>query len=588
MVAGVLRELQRRNVIRAAILYAGGVWLLSQIIVTLGPVVGAPGWVARWFLVAAALGFPFWIAFTWFYELTPEGIKRESQVDADRSILKATGGRLDFLIIGVLSIAVVLLLTDRLLRHDSESPAPSVIADKSVAVLPLVNESGDASALYFSDGLSEAFIDALSQFPGLKVIARASSFQFRGSKEPVSVIGGKLGVAHLLEGSVQRAGDAVRISAELIAVKDGAATWSAHYDRPYKDLFKLQDDITGAVAATLKAKLLGGSNSPPRQSDRPPSGNLNAYNAYLEGNFYGHRNTPEDQRKGVAAYNTVLKLDPGYAAAWAQLSMEETNAALESGSTSALEQALPHARAHAQKAVALAPGLALAHNALGDVFLYESNWSGAQTQLRRAVALAPSDAHAKHDLASVVSTLGRPQEGVALTQQALKLDPLRPTSYLNLARYLMPLGRLDEAETAIRHGIALEPEGQSFYWVLSQIDVLRGNATAALADAQKEPAGAFHDVAVALALQAGYDRSAADAALEGLIAKYPDDGPFQIAETYGLRKDADNLFKWLEHARTVKDPGLQLLLIDAFLLPYRHDPRFAKLCAELNLPAPKK
>jgi TolB-like protein/Tfp pilus assembly protein PilF len=587
MVAGVLRELQRRNVIRAAILYVGGVWLLAQVIVTLGPVVGAPDGVARWFLVAAAIGFPFWIAFAWFYELTPAGIRRESEVDTDKTILKATGRRLDFLIIGVLTIAVVLLLTDRLLRHDTQIAPALIVTDKSVAVLPLINESGDANALYFSDGLSEAFIDALSQFSGLKVIARASSFQFRNSKEPLAIIGEKLGVAHLLEGSVQRAGDAVRINAELIDVKDGTATWSAHYDRPYKDLFKLQDDITSAVAKSLKAKLLGGANAPSPQSDRPPGGNLDAYNAYLEGNFYSHRATLEDQRKAVTAFNTAVRLDPAYAAAWARLSTAEDNVASISGSSAELIQAQARAREHAEKAVALAPDLALAHNALGNLFSDETNWSGAEAQFRQAAQLSPAYVGAKANLANTIATLGRPDEAVPLLQQALKLDPLRSTSYLYLAENLMPLGRLNEAESAIRDAIALQPDGSNFYGRLSQIDILRGNAQAALADAQREPAGPFHDIAVALALQIGMNHTAADAALNNLIAKSSDDAPYQIAESYALRKDADNMFKWLEHARMAKDPGLQYLLYDSFILPYRHDPRFAKLCQELNLPVPK-
>ncbi|HEX4081264.1 MAG TPA: tetratricopeptide repeat protein [Rhizomicrobium sp.] len=586
--ATVLRELQRRNVIRAAILYVTGVWALAQGIVALGPSLGTPEGATRWFLVAAAIGFPFWVAFAWFYEFTPEGIRRESEVDTDKSILKATGRRLDFWIIGVLAVAVVLLLTDRFVRHDQPaSSAPPVIAEKSVAVLPLVNESGDANALYFSDGLSEAFIDALSQFPGLKVIARASSFHFRNSKEPVSIIGEKLGVAHLLEGSVQRAGDAVRISAELIAVKDGTAIWSQHYDRPYKDLFKLQDDITSAVAKSLKAILLGGSNAPPPQSDRPPSGNLAAYNAYLEGSFYSHRTTPDDQRKAVAAFKSAVKLDPGYAAAWARLSTAEINVAADSGSSTGLTQILPQAREQAEKAVALAPDLALAHDTLGNVLLDESNWSAAEAQFRRALELAPAFASAKLSLANMAASLGRPDEAVPLLQQALKLDPLRSGFYLDLALDLLPLGRLDEAETAIRNAIALLPDGTNFYATLSQIEILRGNARAALADAQREPAGLYHDIAVTQALQIGTDRAAADAALKNFIAKYSQDGPFQIAETYALRKEADNVFKWLEHARAANDPGLQGLLFDPFILPYRHDPRFAKLCEELNLPPPK-
>lgn len=587
--ATVLRELQRRNVIRAAILYVTGVWALAQGIVSLGPSLGIPEGATRWFLVAAAIGFPFWIAFAWFYELTPVGIRRESEVDSDKAILKATGRRLDFLIIGVLAVAVVLLLTDRFVRRDqpASSAAAPVITEKSVAVLPLVNESGDANALYFSDGLSEAFIDALSQFPGLKIIARASSFQFRNSKDPVSVIGGKLGVAHLLEGSVQRAGDAVRISAELIIAKDGTAIWSQHYDRPYKDLFKLQDDITNAVATSLKAKLLGGSNAPPPQSERPPSGNLDAYNVYLEGIFYSHRAALEDQRKAVAAFNTAVRLDPGYAAAWARLSTAEDNVTSISGSSAALTQVMMQARAHAEKAVALAPDLALAHNALGNVFDDELNWISAEAQFRQAAQLAPAYAGTRANLANLVATLGRPEEAVALLQQALKLDPLRSLSYSYLAENLMPLGRLDEAETAIRNAIALRPDGNYFYGRLSQIDILRGNAKAALADAQREPTGPFHDIAITLALQIGTNRAAADAALKNLIAKSSDDSPYQIAESYALRKDADNMFKWLEHARTAKDGGLQNLLSDSFILPFRHDPRFAKLCEELKLPAPK-
>ena len=586
MVATILRELQRRNVIRAVILYVTGTWALAQGIVALGPSLGFPEGATRWFLVAAAIGFPFWIAFAWFYELTPEGIRRESEVDADKSILKATGRRLDFLIIAVLAFAVVLLLTDRLLRQETAATSPPVIAGKSVAVLPLVNESGDANALYFSDGLTEAFIDALSRFPGLKVIARASSFQFRNSKDPVSIIGSKLGVAHLLEGSVQRAGDDVRISAELIAVKDGTAIWSQHYDRPYKNLFRLQDDITSAVAISLKARLLGGGNGPPMQSLRPPSGNLDAYNADLEGNFYLHRAAREDERKAVAAFNTAVRLDPGYAAAWAGLSAAEFSVVLDSGSSAALAQVLPQVREYAEKAVALAPDLALAHNALGNVLLNESNWTGAEAQYRRAMELAPAQAPAKINFANVVAGLGRPEEAVPLLQQALRLDPLDSISYLFLAENLMPLGRLDEAEKAIRKAIALVPDGTNFYGTLAQIDILRGNARAALADAQREQ-GVFRNVAVMLALQIGTDREAADAALKNFIAKARDDAPYQIAQAYALREDADNMFKWLEHARTAKDPGLQSVLYDPFIPPYRHDPRFAKLCEELKLPLPK-
>lgn len=584
--AGFLRELGRRNVLRAGVLYITSVWALAQGITALGPTLGAPDWTTRWFLAAAAIGFPFWIAFAWFYELTPQGIKLESEVVQSESLTRATGRKLDFWIIGVLVMAVVLLLTDRFMRRGTDSTPAPVIAEKSVAVLPLVNESGDANALYFSDGLSEAFITALSQFSGLKVIARASSFQFRNSKDPVGVIGEKLGVAHLLEGSVQRAGDDVRISAELVNVRDGTELWSEHYDRPFKDLFQLQDDITNAVAAAMKAKLMGATMAD-LQSNRPRSGNLAAYDALLEGVFYGHRSTAKDQRNATAAFARAVKLDPAYAAAWSGLSDSENIAALYSDvSGSALAQALAQSRKDAEHALRLAPNLARAHMALGNVLISESNWTGAEAEFRRALQLAPGDPGGEANLTVALGILGQPEKAVALLTHILARDPFRSDLSSTLAVNLLALGRLDEAEAAIRKAIALQPDGYCFHVTLAEIDILRGNAKAALLDAQQEPAGVIQDVGVTFALQIGRDRAAADTALKTLIAKHSQDAAFQIAETYGLRNDTDDMFAWLEKARAANDPGLSGLLTDPFIMPHRHDPRFAKFCAETKLPVP--
>jgi TolB-like protein len=227
----LLHELKRRNILRAAVLYATGVWALAQGIASLGPTLNAPPGTTRWFLVAAVIGFPFWLAFAWYYELTPQGIKRETshpaatpgEAPATEEVARAARRRLDFWISGALAMAVVLLLTDRFMLHRDAAVGTSVaaVAGKSVAVLPLANESGDPNALYFSDGLSEDLIAALSQFAGLKVIGRNSSFEFRNSTDTSSAIGAKLGVAHLLEGSVRREGGMVRIYAELIDVRDG-------------------------------------------------------------------------------------------------------------------------------------------------------------------------------------------------------------------------------------------------------------------------------------------------------------------------------------------------------------------------------
>jgi TolB-like protein len=251
--------------------------------------------VVRWIVVAAMIGFPFAMLFSWFYEWTPHGIERESEVSPDESITLETGRRLDRWIIVVLGVAVVLLLANTFVPHKDASVAGGT-DDKSIAVLPLTNEGGDKDEQYFSDGLSEDLITALTQFQGLKVISRNSSFQFRDSKEDSKTIGAKLGVAHLLEGSVRRAGDQVRVSAELVNAADGSALWSQRFDRPYKDLFALQDDITQSVASALKTTLMAGTTNA-TQNDRPLSGNLDAYNAYLEGKFYFAHNSEADYRR---------------------------------------------------------------------------------------------------------------------------------------------------------------------------------------------------------------------------------------------------------------------------------------------------
>ncbi|HEY3637178.1 MAG TPA: hypothetical protein VGK90_03420, partial [Rhizomicrobium sp.] len=201
--------------------------------------------------------------------------------------------------------------------------------------------------------------------------------------------------------------------------------------------------------------------------------------------------------------------------------------------------------------------------------------------------LDPGLSSAKKALADTAATLGRPEEAVSLVLQALKLDPLSSSSYADLAAYSMRLGRLGEAEAAIRKAIALLPNGAGRYATLSQIDILRGNADTALADAQREPAGLYHDEAIAQALQIGPDHTAANAALSNFIVKYQNDSPFQVAETYAVRKDGDKMFEWLERARVARDSLLQELLIDPFFLPWRHDPHFTRLCQELNLPVPK-
>lgn len=288
----------------------------------------------------------------------------------------------------------------------------------------------------------------------MKVISRNSAFQFRDSKDDAKAIGAKLGVAHLLEGSVRRLGDTVRITAQLVNASDGSTLWSQHYDRPYQDLFALQDEITRAVAGALKARLLPGAGA---QGDHPPSGNLAAYNAYLQGKFYDARGTEADWRKAIDAYAIATRLDPRYARAWAEMSF--TWSGLAGTFLAGAQQAYAQARTAADTALALAPELAAAHLARAQLFLNaDLNWAAAEVEFRRALQLAPNDASAKFSLSTMLAALGQPGQAIDLARQAVAADPLSPRRHVWLANYLLALGRFDDAEQAVRKAIELQPQ----------------------------------------------------------------------------------------------------------------------------------
>lgn len=590
---GFFNELKRRNVIRAGALYVGATWALAQGISQLGPAVGLPDWATRRFLIAAAIGFPFWLFFAWFYQLTPDGLKRESEssgapLDDDTRHFR---NRQDRWIVGLLSLAVVLLLADAYwrprevvqVRNTADTAAAQdAIPPRSVAVLPLRNESGDTVERFFSDGLSEDMITALSQFDGLKVISRNSSFRFRDSRDEPSVIGAKLGVAHLIEGSVRRLGDTVRISATLVRASDGSTVWSQRYDRPYHDLFALQDEITQAVANALQARWLEG-NGAVVQSDRPSSGDLEAYRAYLRAIALFDLETEVGQRQGIDALNEAIRHDPRYAAAHARLGSAWIGLAnLFLGGAEARE-AYAKARAAIDTAIALDPNSAAAHRARGDLLASaDLDWVGAEAAYRRALQLAPHHGGLQFALGDVLATLGQPERAVELTRQALATDPHNANWHAWLSAYLLPLGRLDEAKAEIETAISMQPQTYS-YVQLAIVDILRGDVVAAHAAALRESAGIWQNVAIALAAQIGPDRKEADAALARLIAENADTSAYQVAQVYALRGEADATFQWLERAWSNRDTGLSMLLYDPFILRFRDDPRFAAFCNKAGL-----
>ncbi len=334
----------------------------------------------------------------------------------------------------------------------------------------------------------------------------------------------------------------------------------------------------------LKIKLLGA----PAKSDAAPSNdNLAAYNALQQGTFYFRLSTEEGTRKATEFYGEAIRLDPRYALAYAQLSAAWRQLAATWLGGAEANEAYAKARNAAQTALSLAPNLAAAHEALGFVLVTpDLDFAAAEVEFRKAEKLAPADAGPKFALSFVFAVQGRLVEAENIMRQTLALDPLGVTRYLNLARILIAGGRYDEAEAALRKAIELQPAAARLHAYLTTLDVLRGNAAAALRDAQLEPKGFWQYYALALAQQAQSDHATADAALQTLIDNDAVSGPFQIATVYGLRKEPDKMFDWLERAYTGHDPGLTQLLGTPFILNYRDDPRFAALCQKLKVQVP--
>src|SRR5438067_10102742 len=450
------------------------------------------------------------------------------------------------------------------------------IPEKSIAVLPMVNSTGDPANEYFSDGMSEEFISSLSRLQDLKVIGRSSSFQFKGTTDNSRTIGEKLGVFYLLEGSVRKSADRVRIAVALIKSRDGANVWSETYDRELKDIFAVQSEIAGAVAKELKVALLGtnGQTAQLATAATPSNQNVEAYNALLQGNFYDDRGTADDTRKAIGYYQEAIRLDPRYALAYAKLSVAAQNLALRYGidGPREVEELIATARASAKRSLELDPNLANAHSARGvTLFTIDCNFVEAEAEFRRALELTPQNAHVTANLAALMLQLGRLDEAVALGQRAIALEPLGGAAHYNFARSLIPLGRYDEAEAAVRKLIELQPQAGLSYLQLATIQILRGKSGAAVEFAKKEPNPFWRTYALALAHFANGDGAEAEAALKKLI---DENANSQIASVYALRKEPEKMFEWLEHGWAMHDSGVTELLVDPFLRAYKDDPHF--------------
>ena len=543
-----------------------------------------PNWAIRLVVLLIFIGFPIALIIAWAFEVTPEGIKRTEAADAAGQRSRGVAWIYVVLIGAALSVGLFFVGRYTASHATGENGRPPAAAGslptKSIAVLPLVNESGDPKDEYFSDGLSEELIAALAQISGLKVIGRSSSFRFKDRKEEPRAIGEKLGVSTLLDGTVRKQGDRVRIVAELVNAADGIQLWTQTFDRQLKDIFAVQEEIAKAVAESLKVTLLGSQDRP---AQRGASSNAEAHNAYLQGHFYLLRRNVEDFRKAIAYYDQAIQLDPSYALAYA----ERAEAWVFLGDlTGQRPAAYPKARSDAEKAVAIAPALAEARAALGFLrCLVDWKFAEGLAELKRAKELSPANPTANDLLARIIVYLGRFDEAERQARQAVELDPLSTVTQGNLARVLFYAGKLDDADAAARKAAELQPTGAGTHRFQVLIAARRGDGEAALREAQLEPDPGFRRFGLAVAHYVRGDLAAADAALADLIANAAREGfAYQIAEVYALRGEKDKAFEWLQTALDDRDAGMLGLSADPLLRGLRDDARYKNLLAKVGLP----
>jgi len=573
-------ELKRRNVYKVAVAYIVAGWALAQGIAQVFPVFDIPNWAVRLIVLAIVIGFPIALAMAWVFELTPEGLKRTEAADAIPGTAQQKKHAWIYVVVIAGLFSIGLFFLGRYTARNSSSGSSSGLSAKSIAVLPLLNESGDPKDEYFSDGLSEELIAALAQIRQLKVIGRSSSFRFKERREESKTIGEKLGVTTLLEGTVRKQGERVRIVAELINVADGAELWSRTFDRELKDIFAVQAEIAKAVAASLELTLLGTRDA---AATNASTKSVEAHNAYLQGHFYFARRNVEDYRKAVGFFDEAIRIDPDYALAYAERS--EAWTFIADLSTEQRKETWAAARQDAEKAVAVDPNLAEAHAALGWVrFFSEWKFTEGLAELRRAKELAPANPTA-NDLLARVLVYGQIQEAEKLARQAIELDPLAYLARGNLARILLAEGKLDEADAEARKAAQLQPTAAASHRWQVVVAVLRGDGEAALREAQLEPDEGYRRFELALAQYVRGDRKAADAALADLIANGRDQLAYQIAEVYAVRGETDKAFEWLQISFDNHDTGTLSFLIDPLLRDLRTDPRYKSLLTKLGLPA---
>ena len=554
-----ISELKRRNVIRMAGLYIVGAWLILQVSETILPIFDTPNWVLKLLVYALFVGFIPAMIVAWIFELTPDGLKRDAEVTPENSIAPQTAQKMNRLIVALLVLAVVyfgfdkfvlapkrevalVVATAQTVKAETLAISQDTVNEASIAVLPFVNMSSDKEQEYFSDGLSEELLNLLAQIPQLKVIARTSSFSFKGKETDVATIAKILNVAHILEGSVRKSGDTLRITAQLIRTSDSTHLWSQTYDRPMADIFAVQDEIAKDVVEALKVKLL------PNQNMARLSGNTTnpeAYRLLLLGRNYFEQFTLEGYQQAKAAQQQAIALDPNYAMAYAALATTQVNLSYNESNTDAQVVGYAQAQAWAEKAIALEPQLSHGYRARSKVCEALRDMSCELSAAQQAIALEPSFSDNQLRYGKVRFYSFDINDALVAINKSIELDPLNSEAYLYLGWLQFARGDYTAAHKTFTVLNQLKPNFDLGLQLMGMSSLIQGNTQQARNYFEKLPDQEQRQAYLALLLCHEGKTTEADF----LLAKWLKDSNNRYAEIamlYACRGDADQAFVWVD------------------------------------------
>ncbi len=594
-------ELRRRNVVRVGIAYAVVAWLLVQIGEAVFPAFDVPDSIFRGMVILLLLGLPAVLVFAWVFEMTPEGIKREKDVDRSASISPDTGRKLDRLIIVALALAVVVLLVDRFLPRETgvdvvqqepagdqaltatsqESDQDTPAAEPSVAVLPFVNMSDDPANEYFSDGISEELLNVLVKVDGIKVASRTSSFAFKDKDVSIPEIAGQLHVDHVLEGSVRKAGNRVRVTAQLIDVATDRHLWSETYDRELEDIFAIQEEISTHIVEALQVAL--GAGEVKAMADAgSPTDNLEAYELYLKGRYFWQRRGEENIRNAIDYLKKAIALDPAFARAWSALAAAYITLPTYSSEPWTWPEWFDEARDAAERALALDDTQADAYAVLGDVTRGANRWAQAEEYYLAAIQNEPKNVTGHLWYAEFLLCVGRLEDALRHNEIALELDPLSPGANINLASNYMALGRSDDAVSLARMGAKL---GHAWGHGLIGLMHMRRGEYAEAESAFDIVSEAFGGLPVVFSMAA---KSLAAGTPQQAVAALPDlpveqVWPAGVVHSLVLLGAIDEAYDYLSEHFDKIGGNDWFMLWGPEMAPFRQHPRFQGLVERLGL-----